>query len=179
MVKVTKFMSAAMAGSVLTVALSSGASAAVRPAVASAKVTITFWNEMTGPYEVALNRVMAAFGKKYPNIHIDDVVVPNDATLEPKLLAAIVGNDPPTISQLNPSWAADFVKTGSLVNLSPFIHSQAGFSLKPFYQSLLSAGQFNGGQYAMPFNVSAAVMYYNVTQFKRAGIKAPPTTWTQ
>ncbi|PSR19902.1 MAG: hypothetical protein C7B45_17620, partial [Sulfobacillus acidophilus] len=108
MTQTTKWGSVALAGSLLTMALAGAA--APRPAVSHAKVTITFWNEMTGPYEVALNRVMAAFGKKYPNIHIDDVVVPNDATLEPKLLAAIVGNDPPTISQLNPSWAADFVK---------------------------------------------------------------------
>jgi sn-glycerol 3-phosphate transport system substrate-binding protein len=161
MVKKFQGLAALMAGSLFTLALSGSTAAAPHPATPQGRVTITFWNEMTGPYEVALNRVMAAFGKHYPNVHIVDVVVPNDATLEPKLLAAIVGGNPPTISQLNPSWAAEFVKTGSLVDLTPFIRSKAGFSLKPFYQNLLAAGQFNGQQYAMPFNVSAAVMYYN------------------
>ncbi|MCY0899792.1 MAG: ABC transporter substrate-binding protein [Firmicutes bacterium] len=179
MVKKFHGVAALMAGSLFTLTLSGSTAAAPHPATHQSRVTITFWNEMTGPYEVALNRVMAAFGKHYPNVHIVDVVVPNDATLEPKLLASIVGGNPPTISQLNPSWAAEFVKTGSLVDLTPFIRSKAGFSLKPFYQNLLAAGQFNGQQYALPFNVSAAVMYYNVTQFKRAGIKSPPTTWAQ
>ncbi len=173
----TKLMSVALSASMMALVLSSAALAAPRPEAAPHKVTITFWNEMTGPYEVALNRVMAAFGKTHPNIHIQDVVVPNDAALEPKLLASLVGGNPPTISQMNPNWAAGFVKTKSLVNLTPFIHSRAGFSLKPFYTHLLNAGQFNGGQYAMPFNVSAAIMYYNAAQFRQAGIKSPPTTW--
>lgn len=174
-----KLMSVAFS-TMMTVSLfSAAASAASHQAGSTSRVTITFWNEMTGPYEVALNRIMAQFGKTHPNIHIVDVVVPNDATLEPKLLAALVANDPPTISQLNPSWAAGFTKTGSLVNLSPFIRSKAGFSTQPYFKTLLQAGQFNGGQYAMPFNVSANVMFYNATQFKRAGIKAPPKTWGQ
>lgn len=179
MKSMTKLMSVVLAGSMMTVALSTSVSAASRPAAAPPKVTITFWNEMTGPYQVALNRVMAAFGKTHKYIHIQDVVVPNDATLQPKLLASLVGGNPPTISQMNPNWAAGFVKTGSLVNLSPFIHSRAGFSLKPYYKHLLNAGTFNGGQYAMPFNVSAAVMYYNAAQFRQAGIQSAPKTWTE
>ncbi|MDA8206049.1 MAG: ABC transporter substrate-binding protein [Thermaerobacter sp.] len=179
MTKTTKLMSVGASSVMLALALSSIATAAHRPAAQRQKVTITFWNEMTGPYEVALNRIMATFGKTHPNIHIEDVVVPNDAALEPKLLAAIVSGTPPTISQMNPNWAAGFVKTGSLVNLNPFIHSKAGFSTQPYFKTLLSAGQFNGGQYAMPFNVSASVMYYNKIQFRQAGIKAPPKTWAE
>lgn len=178
--KMMKLMSVAASGSLLAVGLTStAASAASHPDASGKRITITFWNEMTGPYEMALNRVMAQFGKSHPNIHIDDVVVPNDATLEPKLLAALVANDPPTISQMNPSWAAGFVKTGSLVNLNSFIHSKQGFSTKPFFNLLLQDGQFHGGQYIMPFNDSATVLYYNEAQFKQAGIKSAPATWAQ
>lgn len=175
-----KVVSVGMTGAVLALAAASVASAAARPAAHAQKsVTITFWNEMTGPYEVALDKVMHQFEKTHRNIRINNVVVSNDATLEPKLLAALVGNNPPTISQMNPNWASGFVKTGSLYDMSGFIHSKQGFSLSPFFKGLLKAGQFSGHQYILPFNVSSNVMYYNETQFKQAGITSAPRTWTQ
>lgn len=143
-------------------------------------VTITFWNEMTGPYEAALDKVIHQFELQHKNITVDDVVVPNDATLEPKLLSAVVGQDPPTISQMNPPWATGFIETGSLVNMNPFIKSSSGFSLAPYYPNLLKAGRWpDGGQYLMPFNMGAAIMYYNKNAFQQAGITSPPTTWNE
>ncbi|WP_053960240.1 ABC transporter substrate-binding protein [Sulfobacillus thermosulfidooxidans] len=143
-------------------------------------VTITFWNEMTGPYETALSGEIQQFEKLHPNITVKDVVVPNDAALEPKLLAAVVAGDPPTLSQMNPPWATGFIQTGSLVNLNPFISGPHGFSLASFYPNMLKPGKWpNGDQYLMPFNLGAAIMYYNKNAFTNAGITTPPTTWTQ
>lgn len=150
------------------------------PVSSKSPVTITFWNEMTGPYEVALSGEISAFEKLHPNITVQDVVVPNDAALEPKLLASIVAQDPPTISQMNPPWATGFIQTGSLVNLSPMIAGQNGFSLSSFYPNMLKPGRWpNGDQYLLPFNLGAAIMYYNKDEFQKAGISTPPTTWNE
>lgn len=144
------------------------------------KVTITFWNEMTGPYEVALNGVISAFEIQNPRITVDSVVVPNDAALEPKLLSAVVGNDLPTISQLNPSWGPKFITTKSLVNLTPDIRRTSNFGLSAFYSKLLDAGRWPGNkQYMLPFNVSDSEVFYNESAFQAAGISSPPATWAQ
>jgi ABC-type glycerol-3-phosphate transport system substrate-binding protein len=148
---------------------------------ADAPVTITFWNEMTGPYQAAINGEIAAFRKLHPNITIQDVVVSNDAALKPKLLAAVVAGDPPTISQMNPPWATGFIQSHALVDLNPYIKGRNGIKdLSDFYPSMLAGGTWPGGQqYLMPFNLSTAIMYYNKNQFTQAGIKSPPATWAQ
>ncbi len=157
-----------------------GQSPSAPPAKPNSPVSITFWNEMTGPYETALNSEIYKFHQIHPNITIKDVVVPNDAALEPKLLAAVVGGNPPTLSQMNPPWATGFIQTGSLVNLSPLIKSPQGFSLKAFYPNMLKPGKWpNGDQYLLPFNMGASIMYYNKAAFQKAGFTHPPATWPE
>ncbi len=175
------FLAASGAALMATTLAGCGSSAAPTPVAPSNKpVTITFWNEMTGPYEIALSSEISQFHKLHPNITVQDTVVPNDAALEPKLLTAIVAQDPPTLSQVNPPWATGFIQTGSLVNLSPLINGPQGFSLSAYYPNMLKAGTWpNGNQYLMPFNLGAAIMYYNKTQFQQAGITSTPTTWQQ
>lgn len=177
-----RFTASAAGAVVLAAGLAGcGQSTATPPATkSSAPVTITFWNEMTGPYETALAGEIQQFHKAHPNITVKDVVVPNDAALEPKLLSAVVGQNPPTISQMNPPWATGFIETGSLVNLSPLISGSQGFSLSSFYPNMLKPGKWpDGNQYLMPFNLGAAIMYYNKAAFQAAGIAHPPTTWAE
>lgn len=168
-------MSVAAAGLSLGALVSAGAPASA----ASRPVTISFWNEMTGPYGVALAAEIKQFERANPGVTVDSVTIPNDAALEPKLLAAIVGHQEPTLSQMNPPWGTGFIHTGSLVNLTPYMAKARGMSSN-FYASLLEGGRWpNGRQYLLPFNVTTAIMFYNQTAFSKAGITAPPKTWQQ
>lgn len=143
------------------------------------KVTITFWNEMTGPYETALAKVIANFETKNPNITVKNVVIPNDAALEPKLLAGIVGRSLPTISQLDPQWGSHFIDTNTIVDLTKNIVATPNFGLDQFYPSMLKPGQWPGNkQYMLPFNISNSILIYNKTAFDQAGITSPPVTWS-
>ncbi len=171
-----------MGASVAAGALSVGAllSAGVPASATSRSVTVTFWNEMTGPYGVALAGEIRQFERANPGITVDSVTIPNDAALEPKLLAAIVGHQEPTLSQMNPPWGTGFIHTGSLVNLSPHLAKTSSMSPSNFYASLLEGGRWpDGRQYLFPFNVTTAIMFYNKTAFAKAGITAPPKTWQQ
>ena len=97
----TVVMSSALAGC--------GPGVSHKTAHSTSPVTITFWNEMTGPYKVALAGEIHQFEKSHPQITVNDIVVPNDAALEPKLLTAIVAGNPPTLSQMYPPWATGFI----------------------------------------------------------------------
>jgi len=143
-------------------------------------VTITFWNEMTGPYKKALAGDIDAFEATHPNVKVEDIVVPNDAALEPKLLAGVVGHTLPTLSQLNPQWGDQFIKTHSLVDLTPYIEKSSNFGLSDFFSKMISAGRWPGNkQYMLPFNLSDSMMFYNEAAFAKAGITAPPKTWAE
>lgn len=156
----------------------SGSAGATAGSSSAKPVTISFWNEMTGPYKVALSGEIAAFEAANKTIHVQDIVVPNDATLQPKLLAGVVGHSLPTLSQLNPQWAHEFLATGSLVPLSSA--TSPSFGLSNFYSKLVKSGTGPGGkQYLLPFNVSDAMMFYNQTAFSKAGISSPPATWSE
>ncbi len=160
-----------------------GVGAVTQASSAASKTTITFWNEMTGPYKPVVTDEIKAFEKLHPNIVVQDITIPNDAALRPKLLAAVVGGDPPTLSQMNPPWATGFIQNHQLVNLTTYIHGKNGLTakdLKDFYPSMMAGGRWpDGNQYLMPFNLSAAIMFFDKNQFQAAGIKAPPTTWAQ
>lgn len=144
------------------------------------KVTITFWNEMTGPYKVALSKEISRFEHKNPDIIVKDVVIPNDAALEPKLLAGIVGHSLPTLSQLNPQWGQHFVSTNTIVNLTKYIDKTPSFGLKEFYKTMLQPGKWPGNkQYMLPFDISNSILIYNKTAFEAAGITSAPATWAE
>lgn len=180
-----KYLAGAMTLAVLSTALAAcGGSTPTTGAQVNAKapVTITFWNEMTGPYEAAITKEITAFNKIYPNVTVNDVVVPNDAALRPKLFSAIVAGNPPTVSQMNPPWATGFISSHALVPISSFFKGKDGLTaqqLKDYYSTMLAGGKWpDGKQYLMPFNLSANIMFYNKTAFMAAGINHFPTTWT-
>ena len=44
---------------------------------------------------------------------------------------------------------------------------------------LMNFASSQGDLYSFPFNISTAVLYYNVEQFEAAGLDGPPETWTE
>ncbi len=182
----TRTLSGAMAlvavGSLLLAGCGQATPKASAPTSLKGPVTITFWNEMTGPYQPVVTAEINAFHKLHPNVTVQDVVVSNDAALRPKLFSAIVAGDPPTVSEMNPPWATGFISSHALVPLSTFIRGPQGLSsaqLHDFYPSMLNGGKWpDGTQYLVPFNLSANIMFYNKTAFQAAGITHFPTTWT-
>ncbi|MCL5972514.1 MAG: extracellular solute-binding protein, partial [Firmicutes bacterium] len=174
----TRTLSGAMAlvsvGSLLLAGCGQATPKASAPTSLKGPVTITFWNEMTGPYQPVVTAEINAFHKLHPNVTVQDVVVSNDAALRPKLFSAIVAGDPPTVSEMNPPWATGFISSHALVPLSTFIRGPQGLSsaqLNDFYPSMLNGGKWpDGTQYLMPFNLSANIMFYNKTAFQAAGI---------
>jgi multiple sugar transport system substrate-binding protein len=51
--------------------------------------------------------------------------------------------------------------------------------LKNLIPTFLKDGQYQGTDYGIPFTTSTRALYYNKKIFAKAGISAPPQTWTQ
>jgi multiple sugar transport system substrate-binding protein len=141
-------------------------------ASSAAKIHLTMWQQWGGGHEEQeLQTVIDKYEKLHPNITITQTPVTNDA----KILASIVGGDPPDIVDLGTSleigaWAGQ----GAIEPLGPMIkasHLNTGL----FNQTALSGMKVNGQIYALPFQSFDAALLYNKKLLNAAGLK-PPTT---
>ena len=159
----------------VTVASASIAAVAVPQALASSKIHLTMWQQWGGGHEQQeLQKVINQYQKLHPNVTITQTPVANNA----KILAAIVGGNPPDILDMGNSlelgaWASQ----GALTPLKSFI-SSSHLNLGLYNQTSLSGMKVNGQLYGLPFQSFDVGLIYNKKLFRDAGIK-PPKTFAQ
>ncbi len=165
---------------VAIVAAASGGAAkttTARAATARAAVsgTVTFDGIWTGSEAAAFGDVIKAFNKLYPNVKINYKSLGNNL---PTILAtAITGGNPPDMADIaQPGYVNQLVQQG---HLKPITYAKSAMA-KNFAASWLKLGTFKSKLYALVFKVSnKSQFWYNVPDFKAAGIKTPPKTFTQ
>lgn len=142
-------------------------------------VEVVFWHAMKGDNEEALKTLAEKFMKDNPNIKLNLQFQGNYRELFEKLMAAAKANQLPTITQIYSNRLSWYVDKDLVENLNPYIENKdIGFSdeeINDFPKMFLEDGIWNGNQYAMPFNKSQMVMYYNKGMFEEANIEVPKT----
>lgn len=166
-----------------TAMLASVTTAGPAPAAAANKpVTIQFWYGLGGTLEGYVNQMVQKFNATHPNIHVQALFQGSYSGGGPeqqKLLTAIASGAVPAVAQMEANSIAAFAASGKLLPLNNLMKNSAGDKPDAFLHGMLASGQWNGVQYAIPFNRSVPVLYYNAQMFHQAGIKNPPTTWPQ
>src|SRR6185436_10936739 len=94
--------------------------------------------------------------------------------LAPLLSTAVAGGKPPDIAALGqPGLVADFAKKGAI---KPIDDLESKIE-DAFGEDVAKAGQVDGKQYAVMFKgANKSTIWYNVADFKEAGVE-PPKTW--
>jgi ABC-type glycerol-3-phosphate transport system substrate-binding protein len=163
---------------VLVVALMlAGLVYAVGPAAASAKTTLTLWqNYGTEQNAVATTNLVKAFEKLNPNISIKVVAQPGTNYFQLLQSAAISGNGP----DLAVMWTGiyDLQYSSYLVNLKGNVPAA---DLAKMEGLQWEAPNFNAslGAYVMPLETQFYIGFYNKKLFAEACIKSVPTDWSQ
>lgn len=67
---------------------------------------------------------------------------------------------------------------GALRNLDSYIRSDHAFDQEAYYKSALQAGQFDGAQYALPYQCNLRLMFVNTTLLDQEKISLPDWNWT-
>jgi len=119
--------------------------------------------------------VIKAFNQQYPNVKINYKPLGNNLTTI--LATAITGGNPPDMADIaQPGYVNQLVQQG---HLKPITYAQSAMAAN-FAPSWLKLGTFNGKLYALTFKASnKSLFWYNVPDFKAAGIKTPPATFSQ
>lgn len=136
---------------------------------------LTVWNGWNGREADAFHSVVHDFTRLHPNVHIKMVDGVEDSTIS----TSIRGGYPPDVAAIGSTTTmGTYCATGAFRDLTPYLRrdhiDMAGYA--PVIRRLLD---FHGKQCVMPGGVDTFGLYYNTRQFAKAGITAPPKTWSQ
>ena len=139
------------------------------------KVTIRFFHRFPDePYNTFVNKVVADFEKKYPNIHVDIQSTQNDPYKE-KIKVAVGANNAPDVFF---SWSGEFlyqfVRENKVYDLTNVMKKDPVWknSIMP---SQLAPFSYHNKIYGTPFRVSVKIFFYNTQIFNQYNLKAPQT----
>ncbi|MER6032396.1 ABC transporter substrate-binding protein [Streptomyces sp. NPDC001835] len=146
---------------------------------ASKETTINFWHAWSAPNEVkAVRSLVAGFEKAHPNIHVNVVGNMTDDKINQALRT---GGDraPDVISSFTTNNVGKFCSSGALIDLNPFFEKAGIDPETTFPKAMNEYTRFEGDRCTAPLLGDAYGLYYNKTAFRKAGITAPPKTWSE
>jgi sn-glycerol 3-phosphate transport system substrate-binding protein len=179
-------LAAGPAGVVLT-ACSSSPSAAPKAAstfpigaaarATSKPVAITLWHSMTSNNLTTLQSLTEAFHRSQTDVVVN-LVNQNDYTDTMTLYTASLGGGPfPDVVQIESSDLQLMVDSQSVVPAGSAVAADR-YGLSDFLPATVEYFRVNGTLWAMPFNISSQLLYYDQNAFTRAGLdpSTPPAT---
>jgi sn-glycerol 3-phosphate transport system substrate-binding protein len=140
-------------------------------------VQITMWHWMARENETELQKLTDAFNSSQSAVKVSLVnQVDWEATLQ-KYKSGLSTGDLPDIVQLQETDQQQMIDTGTVLPASVCAKADK-YSFSDFLPRVISYYTIQGKQYAMPFNTSGPVFYYNKKAFSAAGLdpNTPPKT---
>ena len=156
--------------------------AEVQTTEAPEKVELSFWHAMSGANEAAMQKITDDFMEQYPHIHVTLTNQGKYPDLFDKLMGAAKAGQLPNLAQVYSNRLSWYVEKGLTLDLTPYMNDpEIGFTQEDFDdfpQMFMDDCIWDGAQYALPFNKSQMVLYYNEEMLLEAGVSVP-TTWEE
>jgi sn-glycerol 3-phosphate transport system substrate-binding protein len=135
---------------------------------ADGPVEITFWHGMANELETALIDLVDGYNTSQDRV---EVVLQNQTAYESAIDKYIAGgtDSRPDIIQLPEYIVQSFAQSDTFVPMQACIEA-AGFDMGPILPRVANTYLFEGIQWAMPFNVSSPVLFYNKLMYEAAGL---------
>ncbi|AKI97525.1 ABC transporter substrate-binding protein [Kosmotoga pacifica] len=146
-----------------------------------AKVKVQFWHAMGGWRIDFLQQQAEKFNATHPGIEVVVQYTGSYRDTLNKLIAAVQAGVAPHVVQIFDVGTQIMVDGGIAVPVGDLIANDPTFDIGKFLPQVLSYYRINGKLYSMPFNSSNAILYYNKTLFKQAGLdpNKPPRTFEE
>jgi len=143
-------------------------------------VTIQFWHIYSdGAMKTTMEKLVKEFEAKHPHITVKHLGL-SFWDYWTKLTTAVAGGSGPDLSLNEIGNVGARAKSGTLVNLDPYI-ARDGFDTSALFPVLVEQSKYEGSFYNMPFETDVRLLYYNKAAFREAGLdpEKPPTTWEE
>lgn len=145
---------------------------------ANGKITLSFWNGLTGPDRPAVEHLVSEFNASQSKVHISMSIMPWDVLYQ-KLLPAYGAHKGPDLVGMDSNQIPVYANKGVLQPLDQLFSE--GVQKSTLVAPAVTAGQFNGKTYGLPIENTPVLLYYNKKMFKAAGLdpNKPPANWTE
>lgn len=174
-----KFIAAALSGALL-------ASGALLPSVASAQEDIKFYfpTSVQGRLALIMKEVVNEYNSSQDKVHVTAVYTGSYAETGIKASAAMEAGNPPAVAMVGANNVLDFVQKNQIEPIAGFLAedgSTATQFLADFWPGVHANAMVNGDLYAVPFQNSTPILFYNKEAFAEAGLdpEVPPANWKE
>jgi len=141
-------------------------------------VSIDFWESANSANLTTLQSITSAFNSSQSKVHVTLVTQSGYDDTWQKYLAGLSNGQLPAAAQLEDQRTQAAIDTGSFLPVQSCMNA-AKYSTSDYLPRPLAYWKVNGVQWALPFAVSAPILYYNQNAFTKAGLTSPPATLTQ
>ena len=149
-------------------------------------IHIRYWHANGAALTTVLEEIKGKFEAKYEGKYVVDLTSYGDyTTLRDTISSSIAAGDAPTAAQTYPDHVSLYLEGDALVSLDKYINDPVNGMSKEeqaqFIEGFWNEGTIYdqvGTRYAMPFNKSTELMYYNKDMFDKYGWNVP-TTWDE
>jgi sn-glycerol 3-phosphate transport system substrate-binding protein len=143
-------------------------------------VNITFWNSMVRANGTTLAAITSAFNSSQSKVHVTLVTQASYDDTWDKYQAGLTNGQLPAAVQLEDQRTQEAIDSQSFLPVQACMNA-AHYSTSDYLPRPLAYWKVNGVQEALPFSVSAPILYYNETAFTKAGLNpnTPPATMDQ
>lgn len=147
---------------------------------AAAPVKITVWYPLptAGPLQEAMDALVKKFNAANKGVQVEMVLTGNYGQNFEKILASASANTLPDAAMVELLQIPQLANTSQLLALDD-LSKDADFNFNDLAPALLGNSYFNNKLYAIPWQRSTTMMFYNRDMFKAAGLDPdkPPLTW--
>ena len=135
------------------------------------------WHSMNRANATTLQKLTDQFNSSQSDVKVNLVNQIDYVQTFTKYKAGLASGDLPDIVQLQETEQQQMIDTGTVLPASVCAKADK-YSFSDFLPRVISYFTIEGTQYAMPFNTSGPVLFYNKKAFTAAGLdpEKPPTT---
>ena len=143
----------------------------------SKPVQITLWHSMTSANLTTLSNMTSQFNSSQSDIHVNLVNQNSYTDTLSAYTAALSGGSLPDIVQMQTTELQFMIDSESIVPVQSAVDADH-YDFSDYIPSVVEFFRVKGVLYAMPFNVSSNVLYYDKKAFAAAGLdpSSPPTS---
>ena len=140
-------------------------------------VSITFWESASTANLPTLQAITSAFNSSQSKVHVTLVTQDGYDDTWQKYLAGLSNGQLPDAVQLEDQDTQEAVDTNSFLPVQSCMNA-AKYSTSDYLPRPLAYWKVDGVQWALPFAVSAPIVFYNENAFTKAGLNPadPPAT---
>ncbi len=138
-------------------------------AKAAKPVHLVFWHSMTRANEDELKKLTDRFNSQQSDVQVTLVNQTAYRDTLTKYRAGLSSGDLPDLVQLEDTTVQQMADTQSVLPMQSCMDAEH-VDMSDYLPRVLERWSLNGVQWAMPFNISNPVLYYNKAAFRKAGM---------